>query len=574
MPAAPIPKNDIDRLAELRRYAILDSPSEESFDELTRLAAYICQTPVSLVSLVDEQRQWFKSNCGLDTSETPREYAFCGYTILDSAPFIVEDAAVDMRVRDNPLVQADPKIRFYAGFPLTSPRGYNLGSLCVIDFVPRRLIQAQIDGLKTLAAQVVRLLETRLFSEKINHYTHALEEAHRQAVQASQAKSQFLATISHDIRTPLHGIVGALELLSDSLLSSQQRQYVKTADISAQMLESIISDVLDFSKIEANKLILSPVPTSLKTLCASLEQVLRDTVSQKQLQFSIDIEASIPKTLLIDDNRLHQVLLNLCSNAIKFTPPNGLITLSARLKEQTPLSATVHICVEDTGIGIAEDQQQKIFLPFEQATTSTVREYGGTGLGLAISSRLLGLMGSQLHLQSVLGKGSTFGFTLKCPIVEPSVAQSSGSAAVLKRLQSGAPIRILVAEDHPINQKILQRLLENNGCIVSLANNGKEACEQFLDQPFDLVLMDLEMPVMTGEEAAQVICQYCQNQQKRIPIIALTAHAFADTRDRLLAEGIMDAYLTKPIRAPALLNAIATVLQKMHPEAALRFTGG
>ena len=574
MPAAPIPKNDIDRLAELRRYSILDSPSEETFDELTRLAAYICQTPVSLVSLVDEQRQWFKSNCGLNTSETPREYAFCGYTILGSAPFIVEDANVDGRVRDNPLVRADPKIRFYAGAPLISPRGYSLGSLCVIDFVPRRLTQAQIDSLKTLAAQVVRLLETRLFSDKITHYTHALEKAHRQAVQASQAKSQFLATISHDIRTPLHGIVGALELLSDSLLSSQQRQYVKTADISAQMLESIISDVLDFSKIEANKLILNPVPTSLAALCAALKQVLRDAISQKQLQFSIDIASAIPKTLLIDENRLRQVLLNLCSNAIKFTPPHGSITLGARLQQQTPSTATVQICVSDTGIGIAEDQQQKIFLPFVQATAATVRDYGGTGLGLAITSRLLKLMGTQLHLQSALGKGSTFDFTLRCPIVEPVAAQSFTIPPALKTLRQGAPIRVLVAEDHPINQKILQRLLENNGCVVSLANNGQEACEQFFDQPFDLVLMDLEMPVMTGEEAAQAICQYCQNQQKRIPIIALTAHAFADTRERLLAEGIMDAYLTKPIRTPALLSAIATVLQRTYPEAALRFTGG
>ena len=560
MPAAPIPENDIDRLAELRRYAILDTPPEDSFDDLTRLAAYICQTPVSLVSFVDERRQWFKSNCGLDTSETPREYAFCGYTILDQTPFLIEDATVDARVKDNPLVQAEPKIRFYAGIPLTSPHGHNLGSLCVIDFVPRRLTQSQIDGLKTLAAQVVRLLETRLFSEKITHYTHALEKAHDQALHANQAKSQFLATISHDIRTPLHGIVGALELLADSQLSSQQQQYLTIADISAQILQSIISDVLDFSKIEANKLTLNPTPTSLADLCGALEQVLRDAIAQKQLQFSIDIDPSIPKTLLLDKNRLRQVLLNLCSNAIKFTPSNGSITLSARLLQQTSSTATVKICVSDTGIGVASDQQQKIFLPFVQATANTSQEYGGAGLGLAISSRLLKLMGSQLHLQSSLGKGAAFDFSLTCSIAERPPAQPPTISPALDTLRAGNPIRILVAEDNPINQKIVQQLLEKNGCVVSLANNGQEACQQFLAHSFDLVLMDLEMPIMAGEEASKVIIQYCQQQQKRVPIIALTAHAFADTRERLLAIGINN-YLTKPIRAQALLNAIATALQ-------------
>ena len=191
MPAAPIPKNDADRLADLSYYRILDTPSEASFDELTRLASYICQAPVSLISLVDRHRQWFKSVCGLGVSEMPRKQAFCGYTILGDAPFIVEDATIDPRVKDNPLVWNDPKIRFYAGIPLITPRGHNLGSLCVIDFAPRKLNQNQLDGLKTLASQVMYLLEARLFSEKITHYTNVLEDAHFQALEANQAKSQF-----------------------------------------------------------------------------------------------------------------------------------------------------------------------------------------------------------------------------------------------------------------------------------------------------------------------------------------------------------------------------------------------
>ncbi|MEM8613177.1 MAG: response regulator [Cyanobacteria bacterium P01_H01_bin.105] len=560
MPSAPIPKNDADRLADLHSYRILDTPPEESFDDLTRLAAYICQAPISLISLVDKHRQWFKSACGIDLSEEPRRQAFCGYTILDNVPMIVEDATVDDRVKDNPLVLDEPKIRFYAGIPLTSPRGYNLGSLCVVDFVPKQLNQSQLDGLKTLASQVMHLLEARLFSEKITHYTNVLEDAHFQALEASQAKSQFLAMISHDIRTPLHGIIGALDLLTDSQLSSQQEDYVATANVSAQVLEAIISDVLDFSKIEANKLTLTPTPTSLVQVCTAIQQILHDEISQKNLQFSIDFDLSIPERLLIDKNRLSQILLNLCSNAVKFTPPHGIVTLSCNLKQITSETAKIKICVSDTGIGIANDQQQDIFSPFVQANNHNSQEHEGTGLGLAISSRLLELMESKLHLKSLLGKGSAFYFTLNCLIAEhgPTTRLSTDP---LKAVRSGLnrSIHILVAEDNPISQKLLERLLQKNGCIVSLTNNGKEACQQFLEHSFDLVLMDLEMPTMSGEVAAQEIISYCKKQQIRVPIIMITAHALTETQERLMSKGI-HGYLTKPIRAQELLGAIAQAL--------------
>ncbi|ESA36977.1 ghkl domain protein [Leptolyngbya sp. Heron Island J] len=560
MPAAPIPENDADRLAELHYYRILDTPAEASFDELTRLAAYICQSPVGLISLVDKHRQWFKSVCGLDISETPRQQAFCGYTILDNAPFVVEDASIDARVNDNPLVLSDPKIRFYAGIPLVSPRGHALGSLCVIDFVPKKLNQSQIDGLKTLASQVMQLLEARLFSEKITHYTNVLEDAHFQALKANQAKSQFLAMISHDIRTPLHGIVTALDLLSDSQLSSQQQNYVATANISAQILQAIISDVLDFSKIEANKLTLNPTSTSLLELCATIKQILQEEISQKQLKFAIDFDPAIPERLSIDKNRLSQILLNLCSNAVKFTPIQGSINLSCHLQHMDADSVSVKVCVTDTGIGIAPDQQQDIFSPFVQADNHNYQEHDGTGLGLAISSRLLELMHSKLHLKSTLGEGSAFHFDLSCPIVNeaPDHAPAQNPLEAIQQHLNRA-IRVLVAEDNPVNQKLLHHLLQKNGCIVSLARNGKEACQRFLEHSFDVVLMDLEMPVMAGEEAAQEIFDYCQQQQRQVPIIIITAHAIAETQERIMAKGI-NGYLTKPIRAKDLLGAIAQVL--------------
>ena len=563
MAFAPIPQNDADRVADLHSYRILDTPSEKSFDDLARLAAYICQAPVSLISLIDKHRQWFKSACGLDltnSAEGPRKQAFCSYTILDNVPLIVEDAMIDDRFKDNPLVLDDPKIRFYAGIPLKSPRGYNLGSLCVIDFVPKQLKHPQLDGLKTLASQVMYLLEARLFSEKITYYTNVLEDAHFQALEANQAKSQFLAMISHDIRTPLHGIIGALDLLTDSQLSSQQEDYVATANVSAQVLETIISDVLDFSKIEANKLTLIPTSTSLIQVCTAIQQILQDEISQKSLQFSIGFDLSIPERLLIDKNRLSQILLNLCSNAVKFTPPNGSVALNCSLEQMTAETASIKICVSDTGIGIADDQQQDIFSPFVQANNHNCQENEGTGLGLAISSRLLELMESKLHLKSLLGEGSVFYFTLNCLIAQADLTTRL-STDPLEAVRPGLnrPLRILVAEDNPISQKLLARLLEKNGCIVSLTSNGKEACQQFLENSFDLVLMDLEMPMMSGEAAAQEIISYCQKQQRRVPIIMITAHALTETQERLMNKGI-HGYLTKPIRARELLGAIAQAL--------------
>ncbi|NEP20344.1 MAG: response regulator, partial [Leptolyngbya sp. SIO4C1] len=421
------------------------------------------------------------------------------------------------------------------------------GSLCIIDFVPRTLDSAQLKGLKTLAHQVMLLLEARLYAERIVHYTKALETAHQQALQASQAKSQFLATISHDIRTPLHGLIGTLELLADSPLTPQQQDYVTTADMTAQVLKSIISDVLDFAKIEADKLELTLVPTSLTQLFTELERILQDAIAQKQLTATITVDPQIPDRLLIDINRLRQVLLNLWSNAIKFTPNGGSIQLSATLQRRIQDSVGVEIRVSDTGIGIATEQQQQIFLPFVQGNAKT--DYEGTGLGLAISSRLLKLMGAQLQLQSKLDQGSSFYFGLDCAVAQPPKSLPRPPRAVERS------VCILVAEDNPVNQKIIQHLLEKQGYDVHLVNNGKEAVEAFLAHPFDLILMDLEMPVMTGEEAIRAIRQHSQ-----VPIIALTAHAFTDARRRLLANGATD-YLTKPLRSQTLFEAIAIALE-------------
>ncbi|MBE7380257.1 MAG: response regulator [Leptolyngbya sp. SIO1E4] len=557
MPAAPFPSNESDRIAELLRYDILDTAAEDSFDGLTKIASYICQVPVSLISLVDTHRQWFKSKVGLDVSETPRELAFCGYTILGDEPCIINDATTDKRVKDNQLVLDNPNIRFYAGCPLVSPRGFRLGSFCVIDFIPRDLSPSQLDCLKTLAKQAVLLLEERINKRKIAEYTRSLETAKQQAEQANQAKSLFLATISHEIRTPLNGVVGMLQLLSESDLETQQLDFINTAKASASTLLSIISDVLDFSKIESGKTELTPQAVNLGSVLEDIRLILSPKATEKQLNLNYDYDAKIPEFLMVDADRLRQILLNLCGNAIKFTPPQGTVTVTIRLVDSTPEVASVEVRVADTGVGIPTAQQQSILEPFTQVSSDRGARQEGTGLGLTITNRLLRLMDAQLSISSAPHEGACFSFVLHCPI----------SGCVPKPLASLSsppqPLRILVAEDHPVNQKVITAVLQRRGHDVRVVSNGLDAVQQYQAETFDLILLDLQMPIMGGEEAAQQIRKLANGLGHTIPIVALTAHVFTEFKERAMNH--MDGYLSKPLCLEELDKVIAAAAIKKQP---------
>ena len=250
MISAPIPENEAERLEALRRYQILDTRSDPVFDDLAALASYVCGTPIALVSLVDSDRQWIKARVGLDVSETPRDVSFCAHTILANDTMVVEDALADSRFADNPLVTTDPKIRFYAGAKLTTSDGYALGSLCVIDRVPRKLTSAQKEALQALSRQVVAQMAEIIADRK---QTEELKAANQAAEAASRAKSEFLANISHELRTPLNGVIGMTELVLDSELTSEQRENLDVVKSSADSLLSLVNHILDFSEIESGK---------------------------------------------------------------------------------------------------------------------------------------------------------------------------------------------------------------------------------------------------------------------------------------------------------------------------------
>ncbi len=415
MISAPEPDNELDRIAALRHYNILDTDAENAFDELTTLAGYICGTPIALISLVDSHRQWFKSNVGLDAKETPREIAFCAHAINGPDVFVVNDTLKDERFADNPLVTNDPNVRFYAGAPLTTPGGYALGTLCAIDRKPRTLSSEQLDALRILGEQVISQLELRSKISRLNETNAELEKTKRKlerardkAQESNRLKSQFLNTISHELRTPLTVILGNIHLLTDIDDVPDPEEAVEIAkdvEKSGEHLLSLVNDLLDLSKIEAGKLILKPGIVTSKELVADIESTVRgmSLFRAKDLDFHV-VAADI--RMITDALRLRQILLNLLSNAVKFTD-SGRICLTIREhQDQVMLSVT------DTGCGIAVEDLDHIFQPFRQIDEVSTRRITGSGLGLAITRKLSELLGGEITVKSRVDHGSTFDVTL------------------------------------------------------------------------------------------------------------------------------------------------------------------
>ncbi len=378
------------------------------------------------------------------------------------------------------------------------------------------------------------------------------------AEQASRAKSEFLANMSHEIRTPMNGVLGMIDLTLDAQLPAAQREQLEVARASAESLVTLVNDILDLSKIEAGRLELDETAFDLREAVEDAVRTVAVGARMKELALECRVDDGGAPQVRGDRGRLRQVLINLVGNAIKFTD-EGRVEIDVRAVWQADGQGVLHGAVRDTGVGIPADKQALIFEAFSQADGSTTRRYGGTGLGLTISARLVALMSGDLRVESSEGDGSTFSFTAR---IGRAGLPARGAAAT--RVDGASPppqrLKVLVVEDHPVNQRVARGLLVKAGHDVHIANDGQEALTALTQQTYDLLFMDMQMPIMSGLDAMSAIRSRERESGGHLPIIALTAHAIDGDRERFMAAGA-DGYVSKPIAQSVLLLEIDRVMR-------------
>ena len=816
---AELPVDEAFRLQSLHGLEVLDTPAESEFDALVKVAALVCGKPISLISLVDAERQWFKADVGLDAPQTPRDVAFCAHAILNDGIFEVQDTLLDERFARNPLVLAAPDIRFYAGAPITLSNGARVGTLCVIDRAPGALTTTQREVLQSLSIAAAKAMESRqaliakhryaqaeskavqdlralnerflvatqsvgmgiweldldtntvnwddqnyrLYQQprtadnepytvwrnnlhpddvadaeaqmalavkgeksfdksfriiwptgEVRHiqgyardvrdasgtikklvgvnfdvtdvhhtrekllsgkqlleesqaiakvggweldlqtgvlfwtdetyrihettpdkfnpsvdagvdfflpdsrdiisaalelaistgqgydlelqthttqgrlidvrttckvtlqdgkatklvgifqdiserkaYERSLQEARLTAEQATRVKGQFLANMSHEIRTPMNAILGMLALLQKTELSPQQDDYVSKTKGAANSLLGLLNDILDISKVDAGKMALDLHAFRLDSMLRDLAVILSANVGHKPVEVLYDIDGALPEVLVGDPQRLQQVLLNLAGNAVKFTA-SGEVVVHIRMVELVSGVARIAFAVQDTGIGIAPENQAHIFSGFSQAEASTTRKFGGTGLGLAISQQLVGMMGGNILLTSVAGSGSTFAFEIVLPVVSEVPAE----LAVPKSLSATAR-RVLVVDDNPTALRITAKITRSWGWPTDTAPNGMQALEAVRARtgdgnfPYDVIFVDCQMQGMDGWETVHQIRTLHQTLGGPRPVLVMvSAHSRESLSDRTEQEqSQLDGFLVKPVTASMLQEA-------------------
>lgn len=666
-------EREIERLKSLLSYNIIDTLKEKEFDKLAQLASIICETPIALISLIDDKRQWFKAKIGIEAEEMPKELTFCQYTIQKDELWEVEDTTKNELLKDNPNVTAENGIRYYAGLPLQCSLGYNIGTLCVADLKPKIISDKEKIALEIISEQIMILLEAKkrndqlinelkelvklkeLESQKIieksseeikmfydsisnsngiiemdafgkiinsnqlivellgissnnlinqpistffdlelneatisrlldtkNHILkfnknpdsdkwiqanfikienieggieklilvcqditnrihgqQELENAKNVSDYLNKQKDQFIATVSHEIRTPINAILGFTDVLLEIEDDVNKVDYLSSVKTAGLGLLHIVNDILDISKIEAGMLQIDETPFQLNEVINNVISTLKLKASEKNIKLLYAIDSDVTNNLLGDKNRLNQILINIVGNAIKFTE-KGKVELRVANQKTENNTIFIEFSIIDTGIGINQKKLQSIFDRFSQAEVSTSRKFGGTGLGLSISKELIDMQKGSISVQSTENVGTTFTFVIPYTINLSTTHFLDDKKEV--ELFASFSKNILLCEDNELNQKLITTIFEKTNHKIYIANNGVEALELLKNKDFDIILMDLQMPKMDGYETTTII----RNElHLTIPIIALTANSLIYEKERCMNMGMND-YLSKP----------------------------
>jgi signal transduction histidine kinase/ActR/RegA family two-component response regulator len=491
--------------------------------------------------------------------------AAVSYVARTGKALVLGNAAEQQPFANDPYVRAE-QTRSLLCAPIARPGAlvgviYLENNLAVDAFTPTR-----VEIVQMLACQAAISIENARLLETLRLSKDAAERARAEAESASRTKSEFLASVNHELRTPMNGIIGMIELLLGTALDDEQSDYLATAKTSAEQLMRIIRDTLDLSRIEAGRLDLEPIRFVLSACLATLERMLAQRIRASGLTFGSDVDVDVPGHLVGDRDRLLQVLINLLGNAIKFTPAGGDVSLRVRVLDRSPGHALLCFDVRDTGIGISAAEQDLIFQPFTQVRAPDAPA-GGSGLGLAIASRLVSLMGGTITVESAPGEGSCFSFTARFGLwqTEQLAQPEPRPQSLLRAAPATAGARglhVLVVEDNPVNQLVAVRLLgmDEHTCVV--AQNGAEALRKLESEPFDALLMDVYMPVMDGHTTTREIRRREHGTGRHVPIIAVTASATTEIVEACATAG-MDHFLSKPLR----LDALRDLLRHIHARA-------
>jgi PAS domain S-box-containing protein len=477
--------------------------------------------------------------------EIPTKKTITGYVIKNNKSVLLKENDLRLLEESGDIELIGTPCKVWMGVPLKVENDI-IGVMCLQDYNNEdKFSQDDLYVLDFIANQIAIAIQRRMMLDN-------LVIARQKAEEAAQSKQIFMSTMSHEIRTPLNEVIGITNLLLQGNPREDQMDYIKTLRFSGNHLLTLVNDVLDYNKMESGKIIFEQTQFNLDDFMNEIMRSYSFRSKAKQLEFEIKKEEPLPVEVIGDPIRLNQILSNLLSNALKFTS-QGSITVTLKELERNKNQSTMEFLVHDTGIGIPKDRQASVFETFTQAASDITKHYGGTGLGLAICKKLIELLGGTIHLESEVGEGSTFSFTITFTVAEKGTRQQPPEATETYTGLEGK--RILVAEDNKINFFVANKFLAGWGVIVTHAENGQLALEKLDEDDFDLILMDLHMPVMDGIEATRIIRNSQDPKIKSIPIVALTAAIMSESHDKIEELNIND-YVLKPFKPHDLFERI------------------